>query len=390
MKEIKMDYEVQDNEIRQSIKKLCQKYEPHYWQECDEKDTYPTDFVKELTNSGFLSVLIPEEFGGSGLKINSAAAILEEIHRSGGNAAACHAQMYIMGIILRHGSQYQKEKYLPLIANGNLKLQAFGVTEPSSGSDTSSLKTKAELMGNQYIINGQKIWTSRAEYSDLMIILARTNPIKEGMKKTKGLSVFLVDIRDEKNKSIIIKPIKTMMNHSTTSVFFDNLKVSKENLIGDEGEGFKYILSGLNAERILISSECIGDAKWFIEKARDYSISREIFGRPIGMNQGIQFPLAKAYSKMRAAELVLKEAIRLYDEGKSCGEEANLAKLLCSEASVEAGEVCLQTFGGFGYAKEFDVERKYRETKLYQTAPISSNLILSFIGEHVLKMPRSY
>ena len=385
-----MNYKLQELEIRNSVKKLCKKYDSVYWQECDNKDLYPKDFVNELTENGFLSVLIPEEFGGSGLKISSAAAILEEIHRSGGNAAACHAQMYIMGIILRHGSDHQKKKYLPMIANGNLKLQAFGVTEPTSGSDTSSLKTKAELSENNYIINGQKIWTSRAEYSDLMIVLARTSPVNKKEKKTKGLSVFLVDIREEKGKSVKIKPIKTMMNHSTTSVFFDNLIVPKENLIGYEGDGFKYILSGLNAERILISAECIGDSKWFIEKARDYSINREVFGRPIGMNQGIQFPIAKAYSKMRAAELILNEAIRLYDEGKKCGEEANLAKLLCSEASIEAGEVCLQTFGGFGFAKEFDIERKYRENKLYQTAPVSSNLILSFIGEHVLKMPRSY
>ena len=377
-------------EIRDAVNKMCLKFNNKYWQNCDEKDLYPGEFVKELTNSGFLSSLIPEQYGGAGLPLSAGAVILEEIHYSGGNAAACHAQMYTMGTILRHGSEKQKSYFLPKISSGELRLQAFGVTEPNSGSDTLSLNTSAVFDGRNYIINGQKIWTSRAEHSDLLLLLARTKPLEEVKKRTQGLSVFLIDMREHLGKSLIIKPVKTMMNHSTTEIFFENLAVSPDNLIGDCNEGFKYILSGMNAERILISAECIGDAKWFLKMATDYSKDRKVFNRPIGQNQGIQFPIAKAYSKMRAAELMLWNAIKLYDEGKNPGEEANLAKLLCSEASWEAAEMCIQTYGGFGFAKEYDIERKYREARLYQVAPVSTNLILSYIAEHVLKLPRSY
>ena len=377
-------------EIRDAVTKMCLKFNNKYWQNCDEKDLYPGEFVKELTNSGFLSSLIPEQYGGAGLPLSAGAVILEEIHFSGGNAAACHAQMYTMGTILRHGSEKQKSYFLPKISSGELRLQAFGVTEPNSGSDTLSLNTSAVFDGRNYIINGQKIWTSRAEHSDLLLLLARTKPLEEVKKRTQGLSVFLIDMREHLGKSLIIKPVKTMMNHSTTEIFFENLAVSPDNIIGDCNEGFKYILSGMNAERILISAECIGDAKWFLKMATDYSKDRKVFNRPIGQNQGIQFPIAKAYSKMRAAELMLWNAINLYDEGKNPGEEANLAKLLCSEASWEAAEMCIQTYGGFGFAKEYDIERKYREARLYQVAPVSTNLILSYIAEHVLKLPRSY
>ena len=377
-------------EIRDAVSKMCQKFDNKYWQNCDEKDLYPTEFVNELTISGFLASLIPEKYGGAGLPLSAGAVILEEIHKSGGNAAACHAQMYTMGTILRHGSEKQKSNFLPKIASGDLRLQAFGVTEPNSGSDTLSLKTNAVFNGEKYIINGQKIWTSRAEHSDLLLLLARTKPLEEVKKKTEGLSVFLIDMRDHIGNSLTIKPVKTMMNHSTTEIFFENLSVSPDNLVGDCNDGFKYILSGMNAERILISAECIGDAKWFLKMATDYSKDRKVFNRPIGQNQGIQFPIAKAYSKMRAAELMLWSAINLFDEGKNPGEEANLAKLLCSEASWEAAEMCIQTYGGFGFAKEYDIERKYREARLYQVAPVSTNLILSFIAEHVLNLPRSY
>ena len=377
-------------EIRDAVSKMCLKFDSKYWQNCDEKDLYPTEFVNELTISGFLASLIPEKYGGAGLPLSAGAVILEEIHKSGGNAAACHAQMYTMGTILRHGSEKQKSNFLPKIASGDLRLQAFGVTEPNSGSDTLSLKTNAVFNGEKYIINGQKIWTSRAEHSDLLLLLARTKPLEEVKKKTEGLSVFLIDMRDHIGNSLTIKPVKTMMNHSTTEIFFENLSVSPDNLIGDCNDGFKYILSGMNAERILISAECIGDAKWFLKMATDYSKDRKVFNRPIGQNQGIQFPIAKAYSKMRAAELMLWSAINLFDEGKNPGEEANLAKLLCSEASWEAAEMCIQTYGGFGFAKEYDIERKYREARLYQVAPVSTNLILSFIAEHVLNLPRSY
>jgi acyl-CoA dehydrogenase len=351
---------------------------------------YPSAFVDALTKAGYLSALIPEEYDGAGLKLSAATAILEEIHRAGCNAGACHAQMYTMGTLLRHGNDAQKAKWLPKVASGDLRLQAFGVTEPSSGTDTSSLKTFAKRDGDHYIVNGQKIWTSRAEYSDLMILLARTTPKEQSQKRTDGLSVFLVDMREARNNGLEIRPIRTMMNHSTTEVFFTDMKVPAENLIGDEGRGFRYILSGMNTERILIASECIGDAKWFIAKATAYANERLVFGRPIGQNQGVQFPIAKAYASMRAAELMVKEATRKYEAGLDCGAEANMAKMLAADASWEAANACVQTHGGFGFAEEYDVERKFRETRLYQVAPISTNLILSFVAEHVLGMPRSY
>ena len=389
----KEDLKSQDNtisEIKLAVEKLCQEYPGEYWRELDRNQKYPTDFVKALTESGFLSVLIPEEFGGSGLGIVAASTILEEIHHQGCNAAACHAQMYTMGTVLRHGSEQQKKKYLPKIADGSLRLQAFGVTEPTSGTDTTSLRTTAVKEGSEYIINGQKIWTSRAEHSDLMLLLARTTPINQVEKKTEGLSVFLLDMQEGKKNGLSIKPIKTMMNHATTEVFFDNLRIPEDNLVGEEGKGFRYILSGMNAERILIAAECIGDAKWFTKKSTTYANERNIFGRPVGQNQGIQFPIAKAYANMKAAELMVYHAAKLYDEGKSIGEEANTAKLLAADASWAAAEACVQTHGGFGFAEEYDVERKFREARLYQVAPISTNLILSYLSEHVLGMPRSY
>ena len=378
------------SEIRLSVAKLCQDYPGDYWRELDRNQEYPTEFVKALTESGFLSVLIPEEYGGSGLGIVAASTILEEIHHQGCNAAACHAQMYTMGTVLRHGSELQKKKYLPKIADGTLRLQAFGVTEPTSGTDTTSLRTTAIKDGDEYIINGQKIWTSRAEHSDLMLLLARTTSLNQVSKKTEGLSVFLLDMQEAKKKGLSIKPIKTMMNHSTTEVFFDNLRIPEDNLIGDEGRGFRYILSGMNAERILIAAECIGDAKWFTNKSTNYANDRHVFGRPIGQNQGIQFPIARAYANMKAAELMVYHAANLYDKGESIGEEANTAKLLAADASWSAAEACVQTYGGFGFAEEYDIERKYREARLYQVAPISTNLILSYLAEHVLGMPRSY
>ena len=378
------------SEIKLAVEKLCQEYPGEYWRELDREQKYPTEFVKALTESGFLSVLIPEQFGGSGLGILAASTILEEIHNQGCNAAACHAQMYTMGTVLRHGSDQQKKKYLPKIADGSLRLQAFGVTEPTSGTDTTSLRTTAVKEGSEYIINGQKIWTSRAEHSDLMLLLARTTPLNQVAKKTDGLSVFLLDMQEAKKNGLSIKPIKTMMNHATTEVFFDNLKIPEDNLVGEEGKGFRYILSGMNAERILIAAECIGDAKWFTRKSTNYANERHVFGRPVGQNQGIQFPIARAYAQMRAAELMVYHAAKLYDEGKSIGEEANTAKLLAADASWAAAEACVQTHGGFGFAEEYDVERKFREARLYQVAPISTNLILSYLAEHVLGMPRSY
>ena len=385
-----MDYPLDHPEIRDGIRRLCADFDSRYWQECDASDAYPADFVEALTKAGYLAALIPEAYGGMGLPLSAGAAILEEIHRSGGNAAACHAQMYTMGTILRHGNDAQKQKYLPEIAEGKLRLQAFGVTEPTSGTDTSALRTTARLEGDTYIVNGQKIWTSRAEYSDLMVLLARTSPVLEGGRKTDGLSVLLVDMREVRGDSLTIRPVPTMMNHATTQIFFDDMPVPAENLIGEAGKGFRYILSGMNAERMLIAAECIGDAKWFIEKARDYGCEREVFGRPIAQNQGVQFPIAKAYSEMRGAELMLQKALGLYEEGGNPGEEANLAKMQSADASWSAAEACIQTFGGFGFAREYDVERKYREARLYQVAPISTNLILSYVGEHILKMPRSY
>jgi acyl-CoA dehydrogenase len=384
------DQQEDHTDIRDAVAKLCAQFPGEYWRKLDREMAYPSAFVDALTKAGYLSVLIPEEYDGAGLKLSAATAILEEIHRAGCNAGACHAQMYTMGTLLRHGSDAQKAKWLPKIASGELRLQAFGVTEPTSGTDTSSLKTFARREGDHYIVNGQKIWTSRAEYSDLMILLARTTPKDQAHKRTDGLSVFIVDMREAKNNGLEIRPIRTMMNHSTTEVFFTDMKVPAENLIGEEGNGFRYILSGMNTERILISSESIGDAKWFIAKATAYARERVVFGRPIGQNQGIQFPIAKAYAAMRAAELMVKEATRKYEAGLDCGAEANMAKMLAADAAWDAANACVQTFGGFAFAEEYDVERKFRETRLYQVAPISTNLILSYVAEHVLGMPRSY
>ncbi len=378
------------DDIRAAVAKLCSDYPGEYWRLLDREMAYPTEFVDALTKAGWLAALVPEEYGGAGLPLSAGAAVLEEIHKAGGNAGACHAQMYTMGTLLRHGSEDQKRQYLPSIANGSLRLQAFGVTEPTSGTDTGALMTTAKLDGDAYVVNGQKIWTSRAEHSDLMILLARTTPLSGSIKKTDGLSVLLVDMRDAKGNGLTIRPIRTMMNHATTEVFFDNLRVPATNLIGEEGKGFRYILSGMNAERILIAAECVGDAKWFIEKAVAYASDRKVFGRAIGKNQGVQFPIAKAYANMRAAELMVREALRIYEAGENPGAEANMAKLLAAEASNEAANAAVQTHGGFGFAEEFDVERKFRETRLYQVAPISTNLILSYLSEHVLGLPRSY
>jgi acyl-CoA dehydrogenase len=377
-------------QIRDAVRALCAKFPGEYWRALDRERAYPTEFVAALTQAGFLAALIPEEHGGSGLSMTAAAAIMEEIHASGCNGAACHAQMYTMGTLLRHGSAAQKARWLPKIASGELRLQAFGVTEPTSGSDTLNLRTTAVREGDHYIINGQKIWTSRAEHSDLLLLLARTMPREQAKKRTEGLSVFLVDMRLAQGTGISVNPIRTMMNHATTELFFDDLRVPAENLIGEEGQGFRYILSGMNAERILIAAECIGDAKWFIAKASAYAKERVVFGRPIGQNQGVQFPIARAYSQMRAAELMVREAASRYQAGEDCGAEANMAKLLGADASWAAADMCLQTHGGFGFAEEFDIERKFRETRLYQTAPISTNLILSYLAEHVLGLPRSY
>src|SRR5712671_3845796 len=377
-------------QIRDAVRALCAKFPGEYWRALDRERAYPTEFVAALTQAGFLAALIPEEHGGSGLSMTAAAAIMEEIHASGCNGAACHAQMYTMGTLLRHGSAEQKARWLPKIASGELRLQAFGVTEPTSGSDTLNLRTTAVREGDHYIINGQKIWTSRAEHSDLLLLLARTTPREQAKKRTEGPSVFLDDMRLAQGAGISVNPIRTMMNHATTELFFDDLRVPAENLIGEEGQGFRYILSGMNAERILIAAECIGDAKWFIAKASAYAKERVVFGRPIGQNQGVQFPIARAYSQMRSAELMVREAASLYQAGEDCGAEANMAKLLGADASWAAADMCLQTHGGFGFAEEFDIERKFRETRLYQTAPISTNLILSYLAEHVLGLPRSY
>jgi hypothetical protein len=377
--------------IREAVRTLCANFPGEYWRRVDRERAYPEEFVAALTKAGFLAALIPEEYGGSGLTMSAAIAIMEEIQAAGCNGTGCHAQMYTMGTVLRHGSAEQKARYLPAIAKGELRLQAFGVTEPTSGTDTLGLRTMAVRDGNDgYVINGQKIWTSRAEHSDLMLLLARTTPRDQVKKRTEGLSVFLVDMREAKGNGLTIRPIRTMMNHATTEVFFENMRVPAENLVGVEGQGFRYILSGMNAERILIASECIGDAKWFIEKATSYAGERVVFGRPIGQNQGVQFPIARAYINMRAAELMVHEAAALYEAGKDCGAEANMAKHLAAEASWAAADMCLQTHGGFGFAEEFDIERKFRETRLYTVAPISTNLVLSYIAEHVLGLPRSY
>ena len=377
--------------IRESVRALCAGYPGEYWREKDRERAYPTEFVLALTEAGFLAVLIPEEYGGSGLGLRAASAILEEIHKSGSNGAACHAQMYIMGTILRHGAAEQKARWLPGIASGELRLQAFGVTEPGSGTDTLALRTVAEKKGNdRYVVNGQKVWTSRAEHSDLMLLLARTTPREQVRKRTEGLSVFVVDMREALGNGLTIRPIRTMINHATTETFFDDLEVPAENLIGTEGQGFHYILDGMNAERVLIGAECIGDARWFIDKAAAYARERTVFGRPIGQNQGIQFPIAKAYAATEAADLMVQKAAALYDTGERPGAEANMAKMLAADAAWEAANMCLQAHGGFGFAEEYDVERKFRETRLYQVAPISTNLILSYIAEHVLNLPRSF
>ncbi len=385
-----LDQEDPHKDIRDAVRKLCERFPGEYWRKLDAARAYPAEFVQALTEAGYLATLIPEEYGGVGLTLSAAAAVLEEVQRAGCNGAACHAQMYVMGTVLRHGNDAQKKRYLPAIAAGELRLQAFGVTEPASGSDTKSIRTFARKDGDHYVVNGQKVWTSRAEYSDLMLLLARTTPREDVKKPTDGLSVFILDMREAKGKGLTIRPIRTMMNHSTTEVFFENVTVPAENLIGEEGKGFRYILSGMNAERILIAAECVGDAKWLIDKASSYAKERVVFGRPIGANQGVQFPIARAYANMRAAELMVREAAHLYEAGKDCGAEANMAKMLAADASNEAANACIQTYGGFGFAEEYDIERKFRETRLYQVAPISTNLILSYLSEHVLGMPRSY
>ncbi|MFA1710092.1 acyl-CoA dehydrogenase family protein [Peribacillus frigoritolerans] len=378
------------DELRQSVRSVCSKYPDSYWREIDAKGAYPEEFVNEITRNGFLAALIPEEFGGSGLGITEASIILEEINHCGGNAGACHAQMYTMGTLLRHGNAEQKAKYLPKIADGSLRLQAFGVTEPTTGTDTTKLKTFAERRGDKYFVNGQKVFISRTEHSDLMILLVRTTPLEQVQKKTQGLSVLIVDLKEAVGNGITIRPIRTMMNHATTELFIEDLEVPIENLIGEEGKGFSYILDGMNAERILIAAECIGDGRWFIERATNYAKERIVFNRPIGQNQGVQFPIARAHINIEAADLMRFQAAQLFDSGQKCGAEANMSKLLAADASWEAANAALQTHGGFGFAEEYDVERKFRETRLYQVAPISTNLILSFVSEHVLGMPRSY
>jgi acyl-CoA dehydrogenase len=380
----------QFQEYRQAVRDLCRGFDSRYWQQVEEHAGYPEAFVKALTAAGWLAALIPERYGGGGLSLSEASVILEEINRSGANSGACHAQMYIMGALLRHGSEEQKQHYLPAIAAGDLRLQSFAVTEPTTGTDTTKTKTFAARSGDRYIVSGQKVWISRVQHSDLMLLLARTTPLPEVKKKTDGLSMFMVDLRGADRRGMTVRPIKNMVNHETNEVFFDNFEIPAGNLIGEEGRGFRYILDGMNAERILIAAECIGDGYWFIDKARAYANDRVVFDRPIGKNQGIQFPIARAYANVRAADLMRYDAARLFDAGESSGAEANLAKLLAADASWEAANVCLQTFGGFGFAVEYDVERKFRETRLYQVAPVSTNLILSYIGEHVLGMPRSF
>ena len=375
-------------EIREEVRKLCARFPGEYWRKLDAERGYPTEFVTALTEAGYLSVLIPEEYGGSGLGITAAAAILETIQAEGCNGAACHAQMYIMGTILRHDSPEQKQQYLPKIATGELRMQAFGVTEPTSGTDTTSLRTTAKREGDTYVVNGQKVWTSRSEHSDLMLLLARTTPRDQVTKKTEGLSTFIVDMKH--TSGLTIRPIRTMMNHNSCEVFFDNMPVPAANLVGEEGRGFRYILDGMNAERLLIAAECIGDAKWFAARSVAYANERRVFGRAIGQNQGIAFPIARAYAQMRAAELLVREGLERFEAGLPCGEQANMAKMLAAEASWAAGEACIQTHGGYGFAEEYDIERKFRETRLYQVAPISTNLILSYVAEHVLGLPRSY
>ena len=377
-------------EIRHAVRQLCAKFGESYWLELDRDRGYPTEFVQALTESGFLTVLIPEAYGGSGLGVYEASIIMEEVCRAGAHAGACHAQMYVMGSVLRHGSEAQKQYYLPKIAAGELRLQSFGVTEPTTGTDTTSLKTTARLDGDHYVVNGQKVWISRIEHSDLMVLLARTTPKEETNKKTEGLSAFIVDVGKAVGNGLEIRPIDSMINHHSCELFFDDLKIPRENLLGVEGQGFKVILDGMNAERILIAAECVGDGRCFIDKASRYATDRVVFDRPIGQNQGVQFPIARCYTEVEAAWLMVEKAAHLFDAGEACGAEANMAKMLASEASWRAGDVCMQTHGGFAFAKEYHIERKFRETRLYQIAPISTNLILSYIGEHVLKMPRSF
>lgn len=378
------------SELRVAIRNLCRRFPDEYWRTVDKNREYPEAFVKALTDAGWLAALIPEDYGGSGLGITEASVILEEVNRCGGNAGACHAQMYIMGTLLRHGSDEQKRQYLPRIASGELRLQAFGVTEPSTGSDTTKLKTTAVRRGDHYVVNGQKVFTSRVEQSDFMLLLARTTPLDQVKKKSEGLSVFLLDLQDARAQGLTVTPIETMMNHSTNQVFFDDIKVPAENLVGEEGKGFRYILDGLNAERILIAGECVGDGFWFVKRACAYAKDRIVFDRPIGQNQGIQFPIARAYVNLEAANLMRFRAAELFDSNQPCGAQANMAKLLAADASWEAANVAVQTHGGYGFATEYDVERKFRETRLYQVAPISTNLILAYIAQHVLGLPRSY
>ena len=377
-------------EIRAAVRQLCDKFGEDYWLQMDRENGYPAEFVSELTSSGYLGVLIPEQYGGAGLGVLEASAVMEEICRSGAHAGVCHAQMYVMGSVLRHGSDEQKSRYLPKIASGELRLQSFGVTEPTTGTDTTSLKTTAKKVGDQYIINGQKVWISRIQHSDLMLLLARTTDKSEVAKKTDGLSTFIIDVKAAEGNGLTIRPIESMINHHSCELFFDDLAIPAENLLGQEGKGFKVILDGMNAERVLIAAECVGDGRYFIDKASAYASDRVVFNRPIGANQGVQFPIARAYTQVEAAGLMVEKAAKMFDAGLPCGAEANMAKMLASEASWAAGDVCMQTHGGFAFAKEYHIERKFRETRLYQIAPISTNLILSYVAEHVLGMPRSY
>jgi len=381
---------VEAGELRAAVRDLCSRFPDEYWRDIDLRLDYPKAFVDALTEAGYLAALVPEEYGGSGLGVTDASIILEEVNRSGGNSGACHAQMYIMGTLLRHGSEEQKRRYLPKIATGELRLQAFAVTEPTTGTDTTKLKTTAVRQGDRYIVNGQKVFISRVEQSDLMMLLARTTPFEKAAKKSQGLSVFLVDLRQAIGHGVAVRPIHTMMNHHTNELFIDNLEVPAENLIGEEGNGFRYIIDGMNAERILIAAECIGDGYWFVDRARTYAKDRVVFDRPIGQNQGVAFPIARAYVNVRAADLMRYDAAAKFDRGEACGAEANMAKLLAADASWEAANAALQTYGGFGFASEYDIERKFRETRLMQVAPISTNLILSFVAEHVLGLPRSF
>ena len=376
--------------LRDGVRSVVSQFDSRYWQDLDQARAFPEKFVEALTKAGWLSALIPEEYGGTNLSLVEASVIMEEINRAGGNSGACHGQMYVMACVVRHGSEAQKQALLPKVASGELRMQSMAVTEPTTGSDTTQLKTFAQRLGDRYVVNGQKVWTSRLQHSDYMLLLARTTPLAAVKKRSEGLSVFLVDLREAVGKSITVRPIRNMVNHETNEIFIDNLEIPVENRIGEEGKGLKYILDGLNAERILIAAECVGDGYWFVDKARDYANQRVVFERPIAKNQGIQFPIAKAYVNVEAASLMRYEAARLFDAQKSCGAQANMAKLLAADASWEAANVCLQTHGGFGFAAEYDIERKFRETRLYQVAPISTNLILSYIGEHVLGMPKSY